>query len=133
MKTITKTQCSESKRLDFLPHHVGNKFIQYENLIYAHMRKASKQYDGGYWEYYTLSNGGFYMELQEDERLDMECMGNCYRGEMSAEAASLAVNLCVQNIFAWQVNPARFSDTFHNLRHYASQHQEAREIFGFID
>lgn len=131
MEAITKTKYKN--RLEFLPYYVGNKFLQYENLVYDHMRKASKQYDGGYWEYYSLSNGGFYMELQEDGSFEMECISNYYNGKMSAEAASIAVNLCVQNVFAWQVDPEKFSDAFHHLRHYASQHAEAREIFGFID
>lgn len=74
MEGITKKQYSN--RLDFLPHYVGNKFLQYEMLIYDQMRKASKPYDGGYWEYYTLSNGGFYMELQQDEHFAMECLSN---------------------------------------------------------
>jgi len=131
MEIITKKQYSN--RLEFLPHYVGKKFIQYEALVYDHMRKASKQYDSGYWEYYTLSNGGFYMELQEGERFEMECLSNYYHGEMSAEAASIAVNLCVQNVFAWQVDAEKFSEAFHFLRDYAGQHAEAREIFGFID
>lgn len=131
MEAITKTKYDN--RLEFLPYYVGNKFLQYEMLVYDQMLKASKQYDGGYWEYYTLSNSGFYMELQNNESFEMECLSNYYNGKMSAEAASIAVNLCVQNLFAWQVNPERFSDAFHLLRDYASQHEEAREIFGFID
>ena len=108
--------------------------MHYENEIYNKLGEASKgQYQGGYWQYYTLSNGGFYMELDDDMRFDMECLSNYYNGEMSAQAASIAVNLCVQNAFAWQIEAEKFSEHFYQLRVFATGHEEANTILGFID
>lgn len=134
MEDITKTQVPENEKLDFLPRFVGKHFMAYESMIYDRLREASNgQYEGGYWEFYTLSNGGFYMELMQDEALEMECVGNYYQGTMSAEAASIAINLVVQNAFAWQVDADKHSEHFYQLRDYASQHEEAGKIFAFID
>lgn len=134
MDVITRKQYPESKRLDFLPVFVGKYDLAYESMVFDNLSEASNgQYTGGYWEFYTLSNGGFYMELRQTEALQMECIGNYYTGTMSAQAASIAVNLCVQNAFAWQVDAEKHSAHFHQLRDYASQHKEASAIFGFID
>jgi len=134
MEVITKTQVPESERLEFLPRFVGKYFTNYESMVFDKLREASNgKYTGGYWEFYTLSNGGFYMELCQDEPLEMECIDNYYNGTMSAQAASIAVNLCVQNAFAWQVDAEKHSEHFYQLRTYASQHEEAAQIFAFID
>ena len=133
METITKTKCPDNKRLDFLPLHTGKAFLQYEQAIYHHMDTASEDYSGGFWDYYTLSNGGFYMAWDAEKTLKMENLGNYFDEEMSAEAASIASNLMVQNAFAWQIEAERFSEYFHQLRDYAIQHPEAGKILGFID
>lgn len=48
--------------------------MAYESMIFKSLREACNgQYQGVFWEYYALSNGGFYMELKQDEALNMEC------------------------------------------------------------
>jgi len=38
------------------------QFMLYgENLVYLWMKKLCDEYNGGYWTYYKLSNGGYYM------------------------------------------------------------------------
>lgn len=131
---ITKALCPDHERLDFLPHHVGSKFLHYENYIYGGMDKFCAGYQGGFWNYYTLSNGGFYMALDcGEQRFRVVQPMNFYDGEMSAEAASIGINLYAQNAFAWQVDAERFSDLFHKLRDFAAGHPEGAEIMAFID
>lgn len=135
MDVITKKQVPENKRLDeFLPAFVGKHFMFYEKMVFDKLYEASNgQYQSGYWEYYNLSNGGFYMELVQEDDINMLCFDNYYRGTMSAQAASIAINLVVQNAFAWQVDADKHSEHFYQLRDFASQHEEAAQIFAFID
>ena len=134
MEIITKSLCQPEDRLDFLPRHVGAKFLSYEQAIYRMMDKHCQGYTGGFWDYYTLSNGGFFMAYDQPDRgFRVEQPLNYYEGVMSAEAASIGVNLYVQNTFAWQVDPERFSDAYHALRDFAAQHPEGGEILRFID
>lgn len=134
MESITKTLIKSGDRLDFLPKHVGRKFLQYEQAIYRYMHEYCEGYTGGMWNYYTLSNGGFFMAWDADETsLKVSQPMNYYEGEMSAEAASVGMNLYVQNAFAHQVDAERFSEAFHALRDFAIQHQEAAQIMAFID
>jgi len=131
--SIQKTLCPDDERMDFLPRFTGKHFLRYEQLVYAGMNKFCADYSGGFWNYYTLSNGGFFMALDDDRRFAVECHGNYYAGEMSVEAASIGVNLYVQNAFAWEVDAERFSRAFHQLRDFAAEHPEGREIMAFID
>jgi hypothetical protein len=132
-QSIEKTLVPANERLDFLPHFTGNHFMTYESMIYTKMGEFAPEYNGGFWDYYTLSNGGFFMSLDEDKRFSVDCASNYYQGEMSAEALSIGVNLLVQNAFAWQIDSEKFSEAFHRLRYFAIEHKECSEIMGFIN
>ena len=131
--SIQKTLCPDQERLDFLPRHTGKHFLRYEQLVYATMDKSCEGYSGGFWHYYTLSNGGFFMALDDHRRFRVECDSNGYEGEMSAEAVSLGVNLFVQNRFAWEIEAEHFSNAFYQLKDFAAEHPEVRDIMAFID
>lgn len=130
---IKRTQCPDNKRLEFLPRYVGNQYKPYEKAIYDFLSKVCEDYNGGYWNYYSLSNGGFYMALDTSATLEIEQPNNYYYGIISADAACIAVNLFVLCHFAWTVDEEWFTLCFHKLRAYALQHKEAKEILKFID
>ena len=57
---IVATLVDDENRLDFLPTFFGPRFMLHgETLIYAWMRKLCSAYNGGYWKFYTLSNGAW--------------------------------------------------------------------------
>ena len=132
---ITSYCLDEDERMDFLPRHAGDLYLAYEYAVYQLMAKACNEYDGGYWDYMDLSNGGFYMLLTDansDKQLFMQWDGNYYRGEMSLAAASIGINLFAQNRFA-NKPVDKFTEYYYQLRNFAAQHVEACEIFRFID
>lgn len=133
IQTITRTECPESLRMEFLPNAVGRQFFRYEQLTFAFMDKACPAYDGGYWNYYSLSNGGFYLALNTDERLKLQWPDNYFEDEMSADAAGICVSLMVQNAIAWDTPSQRITDQYYALRDYAAEHEEAAIIYRFID
>ena len=130
--TIKKTLCPINERLEFLPKYAGAVFLQYEHHIYNLMGAHSPDYNGGYWEFYHLSNGGFFMALASDEVLKVEQPSNYFDDTMSAEAFSIGANLYALCLFAEQ-DPERFAPLFHKLRDFAIEHDEAGKILGFID
>ncbi|MEO0510820.1 MAG: antirestriction protein [Verrucomicrobiota bacterium] len=136
IKKITKTECPTGLRMDFLPNAVGGNIVQcvkYEHLTFAFMDKASPDYGSGFWNFYSLSNGGFYMAPEIDGDIRMEWEDNYFEGKMSADAAGISISLLAQNYFAWHVNRERFADKYHQLLDYAAQHKEAPAIYRFID
>ena len=134
MEAITNTLCPDQERLNFLPQHVGKQFLQYELTVYAQMDTFSKDYQGGVWDFYSLSNGGFYMALKsQSDTIRLKCLSNDFEDHMTTDAASIGVNLFVQNHFAWEFQSERFSKLYYHLRDYALEHSEAGKILAFID
>jgi Antirestriction protein len=58
------------------------------DAVYRWMRRLAPEYSGGYWHFYELSNGGFYM-APECEPLLLRVEGNGYEGVMSSAAAGI--------------------------------------------
>ena len=64
---ITRIECLESERLDFLPHYFGDACVAFENRLYAFAQFLLPEYTGGYWSFYHLSNKGCLSALERDE------------------------------------------------------------------
>lgn len=129
---IERQLCPEAQRMNFLTEHVGRRFFEYEAGVYDTMSRYCHGYNGGYWSYYTLSNNGFYICLNdENRRFRVTCESNHYDGEMSAEAACIGVNLFV--LCQLSAHDEGFVDKFYALREFAIQHSEAAAIMAFID
>ncbi|MGU9944976.1 antirestriction protein, partial [Bordetella avium] len=90
---VTAALVDDEHRLDFLPTYFGPRLMMRgEALVYGWMRRLAESYNGGFWNYYTLTNGGFYMAPVLG-RLRLEVDGNGYSGEMSADAAGIVATL----------------------------------------
>ena len=110
---VTASLVAEAQRLDFLPAYFGPRLMMRgEALVYAWLRRLCERYNGAYWHYYTLSDGGFYLAPDLAERLEIEVDGNGFRGELSADA---------------------LIDRYHFLRGFAAGHPEAAAIYRAID
>ena len=67
---VTASLVAEAQRLDFLPTYFGPRLMMRgEALVYAWLRRLCERYNGAYWHYYTLSDGGFYLAPDLAERL----------------------------------------------------------------
>lgn len=77
---ITSKVVDGIERLEFLPKYFGlNLAIVAESVIYNFAEKLIDNYCGGYWHFHALSNGGFYVSLDESELLKLEVNGNYFR------------------------------------------------------
>lgn len=134
-KTITRTQVAEDDRLDFLPKHMGLRLLfRGQNRFMEYMDRLSPQdYGGGYWEFYELSNGGWYTAPAGEQRYRMEWDGNYYKGEMSADAAGITASLFTICELANVSGEDKLIAAYHLLLDYARQHAEAQEILSAID
>lgn len=135
--TISAKVVSASRRLAFLPKHFAKLHPAVEAGIYDVARTVDPEYRGGYWEFVELSNGGGYLQLATERPIRVVVNTNGYAGTMSADAASIVVNLLALSelSFIWQGHrdSDRVIDTFYALREYASCHAEAAAIFAAID
>lgn len=142
-QTIVATMVPDNKCLNFLPHYLGQELmIRGENLIYDWMTKLSEDYIGGLWDFYNISNGGFYMAPSMTESLRVKVDDNGFIGRMSADAAGIVATLFALNKLACGVygtssdrsaSACSPSDHCDRLVDFAYEHKEAKLIFRAID
>jgi hypothetical protein len=131
-RSITAAIVSEEERLTVLPRHFGLHMMIFENSVYLFMRALSTGYTGGFWRFFELSNGGFYMAPEVTE-LPLRADGNGYEGRMSGDAAGITACLYALSHLSFTVGDERISGHYYRLREFAAQHREAIEIFAAID
>lgn len=130
---IEAYRVSEHARIGTLPRHFGRHMMTVEGRIYDLLREFSTDYTGGYWHFYELSNGGFYM-APELEKLRLSVAGNGFEGQMSGDAAGIAVCLFAFSHLSFGYREAEvFARHFHRLRDFALGHAESGQIFAAID
>jgi Antirestriction protein len=130
---VIATVESAALRFQFLPTHFGQHMILGEALVYGWLDRISNDYTGGPWEFFSLSNGGFYMAPVTDKPFKIEVATNYFSGEMSADAAGVVATLFALCDLANRFGEARLIDRYHWLRDFAIEHAEASLIMGAID
>jgi hypothetical protein len=130
---IEAYRVSEHARMGTLPRHFGRHMMTVEGKVYDLLREFSSDYTGGYWHFYELSNGGFYMApTLETTRLVVASNG--FADQMSGDAAGITVCLFAFSHLSFEYPRADlFARHFHRLRDFAADHAEAQRIFGAID
>ena len=124
------------QRKRFLSSLFGRYFIRGESLIYAWMRDLSDEYQGGYWNYYKLSNGGLYMS-PEIASPYLRIRQNNFRGAMSTDALGIVCTLSTLRYLVYdpsvQIGCDLLTQNFFRLLHFVSDHREDRAIRIAID
>ena len=134
---ITRQQVAENQRLSHTGQLFGLHFpLAIEPAIYTFADHLAKDYQGGYWQFYTLSNGGFYMAPMADKPFQVSC-DNGYEGQLSADAFGMVCCLYAYSHLSFSSQPASLSPLctkqFHALREYALDHAESGAILAAID
>jgi hypothetical protein len=136
MTPITRRTIKDEDRVRHTDKLFGFHFpLRLEPLVYATADRLSCDYTGGYWEFYALSNGAFYMAPIGDKLFHVTCE-NGFTGEMSADALGITACLYAYSYLSFS-GMLGFADMcaqqYHRLREYALEHSEAEEIMGAID
>lgn len=131
---VTAQKIKAAQRLRALPKYFGMQhMMKAESAIFDALESMSVDYNGGYWEFYELSNGGFYMAPVSPKEFKVVCGGNYFSGTLSADAAGIVASLFAINGLVWTTQEGRFSDLYHALRDFASHHPEAGLILSAIN
>jgi hypothetical protein len=111
------------------------RFLWIESFVFDTASSLSEQYDGGYWDYFTLSSGAFYMAPAATCHFRLEC-ANGYEGTLTADAFGITCSLYAYSMLSFSPD-ADFSELcarhYHLLREYALQHKEVTKILQAID
>ena len=125
----------EDRRLSVVERLFGLHFpLQFEPVVYGITERMAESYKGAYWDFYTLSNGGFYMAPAGDEVFHLVC-DNQFEGDLSADALGITACLYAYShlSFAGDAFAHNYADHYHRLREYMMDHPEVRAILGATD
>lgn len=137
MKTpITFQQVPDKLRIRHTASLFGVHFpLNLEPSVYAITRNIAPAYQGDYWEFYTLSNGGFYMAPHSEQWYLVSC-DNGFQGRLSADA--LGITACLYAYSHLSFNDLKgfaeiCAEHYHLLRAYMLEHKEVANILRAID
>lgn len=130
---IEKREVPDGERLDVLPKRFGRHMLMVESAIYDFMAEHARAYRGGFWTFFELSNGGFYMAPEVEGRFDVHIEGNGFEGVMSADAAGITACLFAFSHLSFRIQSDSIVNHFYQLRAFALEHAEASAILAAID
>ena len=112
--TITRQIVSVNQRVNITADLFCVQFSLLEPFVYSMTSKLSCDYSGGYWQFYTLSNGGFYMSPNSDgtgEALQF------YDASLRLVSASLGLHAGHGMLgFWWKLGPEKLVGDTRELR-----------------
>ncbi|MBB3221668.1 antirestriction protein [Pseudoduganella umbonata] len=132
-RVVRAQRVGEAGRIDCLPRHFGVMGIVAEHATYGTLARLSENYRGGYWHYYELDNGGFYMAPDGDKPYLMIVEGNGYEGIVSPDAAGIIACAMVYSHLSFRWDGAQFVRAFHQLREFIFMHGEHTDILQALD
>ena len=135
LSLITRELGPEDRRMAVAERLFGIHFpLQMKPVVYGITERMAKDYHGDYWEFYTLSNDGFYM-APSDERIFHVTCDNMFEGDLSADAQGITA--CLYAYSHLSFSNGRFARVsachYHLLRDFMFEHSEVREILEATD
>ena len=134
MKEIITSRVVPSRnRVAFLPRKfLGScHYLRLESFVYGYAQKLIIDYQGGYWEFVDLSNGGLYM-LCGDESVTVSCE-NHFCNNVSANASGIIATLYALCSLTARTQSDHIYSLYEKLLDYAETHNECKLIFAAID
>lgn len=122
----------EHERLQTLPTHFGRYLTVVENMIYGWTRRLVPTYTGGYWNFYELTNRGFYM-APDIGKSRVSVPTNDFEGDLTADAIGITACLFAYSHGSFQFRADTFTNHYHWLREYSYTHPEAALISAAVD
>lgn len=130
---IVATRVADENRAEFLPRFFGEYCLMGELTVQLWLAQLSTNYRGGYWHFYTLSNGGFYMAPEQQDALHLSVCGNHFDAKMSADAAGIVATLFALNELLENEGGDKFVNFYYFLRDFVGCHPEESLIYAAID
>ncbi|MDH4275686.1 MAG: antirestriction protein [Gammaproteobacteria bacterium] len=132
--SIVATLVKPEDRMRFLPNYFGQKhMLAGERLVFAWMERLCSAYRGGYWDFYTLSNGGCYMAPKREGDMHIEWPDNFTDVMMSPDTAGIVATIFALGHLCEITEQDRHAKLFNLLRDYACEHPDATKILRAID
>lgn len=125
--SIVALLVGNSRRATLLPDYVQSSHchLMLRN-VFDTMTKLSKDYNGGYWEYWELSNNSFFMIPKTRPNYHVNYSG--FSGILSAEATGIIASMIAFKAMARDTKNFHYLDLHHSLIEWAKRHWEWNNI-----
>ena len=132
-KIVATLVDDEAERMEFLPRLLGMRnLMRGQNKPFEWADRLSKDYGGGSWKFFDLSNGGWYTAPAGDKQFNVQQNMNGYEGVMSADAFGITATIFTISELM-QGGDEKLINAYHKLLDFADQHAESPAIFAAID
>lgn len=138
MKNVTESQSLKvievngKERFALLVRHFGHVCIEFESILSHVMQEICPKYVCGYWRFFELENGAFYMVPAEDNSYQFEVNSNGFKGLISQEAAGIVATILTLNYMLMAHKTKKLVYKFYLLLDYAMAHEESDAIFAAL-
>lgn len=135
IQPITRKLVPEGMRAAHADRLFGMHFpLRLEPAVFTMACRLSPSYGGGFWHFYALSNGGFYMAPQTGKAFRV-VSENGFEGQLCADAMGITSCLYAYShlSFCEEAMADTWSEHYHLLRTYMVAHGEAGAIMAAID
>lgn len=125
----------ETERLKCLSKIAGPSIIQtvrLEHAFFNAMHLYDNTYHGGWWDFFQLSNGGFYVALKDDRLFHM-VSPNGFECDVDANTAGIIVSAFAYSNLSFGPNGEAFGEEYHKLSDFIFQHPKAGTIRAALD
>ncbi|MEJ1961063.1 MAG: antirestriction protein [Gammaproteobacteria bacterium] len=123
---------NHEQKAELLPRHFARYMLTVEDSIYMFAQRIVPEFRAVYWHFFELSNGGFYMAPDVDPIQARNLTSAQFR-DMTGEALGIAACLLAFRELSSQIQNGVMARHYFQLREFAVEHAEAREIFGVVD
>lgn len=135
IQIITSQLVPESERMAVVDKLFGIQYVlKLEPTVFSMAENIAPAYNGAYWNFHTISNGGFYLAPRGNTIFAVTCE-NGFEGKLSADALGIAS--CLYAYSHLSFGDGAFAETcadqYHLLQEYMFQHPEAKFILRAID
>lgn len=139
VSTLSSQVVPERERMSVVDKLFGIFYIlKLEPKVFSMAEQLAASYSGAYWEFVTLSNGGYYLFPRSKNLFSVSCE-NGFEGQLSADAFGLVCCLYAFSHLSFGDGDGQgdFVQTcgrhYYLLRDWAMGHVEARAILRAID
>ncbi|ELQ6863970.1 antirestriction protein [Salmonella enterica] len=129
----------DSDRLSFLPYLFGDDFMIAEMHVYSLASKMITDYQGGFWHFIRLPDGGGYM-MPDGDRFHLVNSENWFDRTVSADAAGIILTSLAINRRMWthhECGNTALTRLFQmrdaQLWSYVEFHPECNAIYAALD
>ena len=129
---ITERVASEAERMDFLPARLGNATHLFESHLFSWAEQTAENYNGGFWDFVELSNGGFYCRPADHKIYHCKNIAG-ETADVENDVIGLFATCAALADISWHVADDRILQNYEAVRAFIALHRECRTLWRLMD